>query len=930
MLTPAKRHPRIVRYAAGAGFVAAAALLQWAVFPWVGNHAPFLFFMLALVFAVIALGRGPATLVLIGGMVNGALLSPPVRSLGIQYPNDLAAVLVFGVVGTVVVVFGNRLRLTSARVAAAERRLALALENTGVGIFEFDFPSGTAFVSASLCRILGRTVIQGEISLQEWFGALRPEHVEESRRHMQQRVLERDLRYEREQRVLLPNGEIRWLLNRVELEATPDGVLTHARGATVDITARKQVDDLLKVTQENLQQQLLDQDRLLSFSQKLVSAGEAMPAALKELLDILVDLYQTRFGVMSLCNAEDKSLAVIATAGFDAESVERLVPALNSKAARPRVHRVHPRLDSADYESILVAHEALSAEAGLQGMHSLPLQSATGEVMGAMSVMFGDPHQQSERQRRLGEACAATAAAVLERERARTAATQNENRFSVALESSAVPFCILAPIRHAEGHITDFRWTYLNPAAAVALGRPIEELRGKDIGVLVPRAWDEPELFDRYVRVIEHGEQIQFETRSQATGRGVFWFNVVAAPLRGSAAVWFTDITAHKIHEKKLQDADRRKDEFLATLAHELRNPLAPIRQAARIAGARSAGESQRRWSHAIIERQVQHMSLVLDDLLDVSRIGRGTLLLRKSGESLAAIVDTAVETVRPHMEAKRHDLEITLPETPLILDVDPVRMAQVLTNLLTNAAKYTDPGGQIRLSAGLEAGLVTICIRDNGIGLTKAQEQEVFQMFSQVPAAADKSQGGLGIGLALARGIIELHGGTLTASSPGLGLGTEFNVRLPIACVVARGAPAGAVSEQVAVAGAGPVRRILIADDNVDAADSLAELLRLDGHEVHVAYDGAQALATFAEVEPDAALLDVGMPQISGLEVVKAIRQRPTGQRATLIAITGWGQERDRIDALEAGFDHHLTKPMVPEEIGRLLARGRRTTPTA
>ncbi len=468
-------------------------------------------------------------------------------------------------------------------------------------------------------------------------------------------------------------------------------------------------------------------------------------------------------------------------------------------------------------------------------------------------------------------------------------------------------------------------WTYINPAAARALGRDVADLIGRDIGSVLPRAWDSPGLFARYVGVLESDEQCEFELQSAATDQGVRWYNVLAAPLQGSVAVWFTNITSRKNHEDNLREADRRKDEFLATLAHELRNPLAPIRQGVSIAAAAQSTDAQRRWSHAIIERQVQHMSLLLDDLLDVSRIGRGTLLLRKSRELLSVVMDTALETARPHFEAKRHRLEKSLPNTPVMLEIDPVRIAQVLGNLLTNAAKYTNPEGHIRVSAQREGPDFLIRVKDDGIGLTEEQQAQIFEMFSQVPAALEQSQGGLGIGLALARGLVELHGGTIRASSAGLGHGTEMSVILPGNCIVSeRGGGLDVLTARPITAQAELKRCILIADDNVDAADSLAEFLRLEGHEVHVAYDGTEALATFARVDPDAALLDVGMPHVSGLEVVRAIRQQPRGQRATLIAVTGWGQEQDRRLALEAGFDHHLTKPMQPEVICELIQRGR------
>jgi signal transduction histidine kinase/ActR/RegA family two-component response regulator len=561
----------------------------------------------------------------------------------------------------------------------------------------------------------------------------------------------------------------------------------------------------------------------------------------------------------------------------------------------------------------------------LRALQSIPLLSAQGEIMGGISVMFAHARDPDARETRLAEVCAATAAVVLERERARSIAVRNETRFSVALESSAVPFSILEPVRNPDGRIIDFLWTYLNPAAAQALGRSVDELIGRVIGSVLPRAWDSTELFANYVEVLERNEQREFEVPSTATNQGVRWYNVLAAPLQGSLAVWFANITARKAHEHDLQEADKRKDDFLATLAHELRNPLAPIRQGVRIIAAGNSTEAQRRWSHGIIERQVQHMSLLLDDLLDVSRVGRGTLLLRKSRELLSTVVDTAIETARPLLEGKRHNLEQSLPDAPVMLDVDPVRLAQVLGNLLTNAAKYTDPGGRIHVTANHDPGGFVIRVKDNGIGLTEEQQGRVFDMFAQVPAAVERSQGGLGIGLALARGLVQLHGGTLEVSSSGLGFGTEFRVHLPTSCIVAIPDGRTPTSAATPVAKGSRLRRcILIADDNADAADSLAELLRLEGYDVHVAYDGIEAITTSARVEPDVALLDVGMPRASGLAVARAIRQQPRGQLAKLIAITGWGQEQDRRMALEAGFDHHLTKPMLPEVVLDLIQQPR------
>jgi len=878
-----------------------AALLQWLISPLVGDQTPFLFFILAMLCAVIFLGRGPAFLVLIVGVVGRPLFESPTGTLWIPAPHDIAAGLIFAASGLLICTWGNRLKFISKRAALAEQRLDLAQENTGVGIFELDFENRTAFVSRSLCQLLGRDIAPGEIDLAVWLGGLRADHVEESRRVMQEHIARGEFRYEREQKITRPDGEICWVLNRVELEATAAGTLRVARGVAVDITRRKVMDELLQRAQNDVRQQLEDVGRLHAFSQNLVLSGDDLPAALQSLLDVTIELYRARHGIVSLRNAENGACQTIAQAGFDDEAIER-----------------HTE------ESILDQHRALAALENLQGVHSVPLVSAQGEDMGVLSVMRAEPLEHCERERRLAEVCAASAAVVVQRERARAAALKNERRFSVALESSVVPFTILMPVRRGDGLIVDFTWTYLNPAAARALGREVADLTGRSIGAVLPMAWDAPGLLARYVGVLESGEQCEFEIQTAAANQGVRWYNVLAAPLQGSVAVWFTNITARKKYEEALREADRRKDEFLATLAHELRNPLAPIRQGVRIAAAAKSTDAQRRWSHAIIERQVQHMSLLLDDLLDVSRVGRGTLLLRKSREPLTVVVDTALEAARPHFEAKRHRLEKSLPSTPVILEIDPVRIAQVLGNLLTNAAKYTDPEGRIILSAQREGADFVIRVKDNGIGLTQEQQTHVFDMFSQVPAALEHSQGGLGIGLALARGLIELHGGTIRAYSAGLGHGTEFIVHLPGSCIVSPGDGPEPLAAASIPAKEGQKRCILIADDDEDAADSLAELLRLEGHEVHLAYDGVEALAIYARVDPDAVLLDIGMPNLSGLDVVRAIRQQPGGQRATLIAVTGWAQERDRRLALEAGFDHHLTKPMLPEVICELIRGGR------
>lgn len=379
------------------------------------------------------------------------------------------------------------------------------------------------------------------------------------------------------------------------------------------------------------------------------------------------------------------------------------------------------------------------------------------------------------------------------------------------------------------------------------------------------------------------------------------------------------DISRLKQTEEALRDADRRKDEFLATLAHELRNPLAPVRHATKILELPAASETQRQWAREVIARQVQHMALLLDDLLDVSRITRGRLELKRDYVTLEKLVASAVETAAPLIEAKHHCLVIKLPEESLGLFVDPLRMAQSLSNLLTNAAKYTDPGGRIEITADAVEFGVDIIVKDSGIGLSESTLPHVFEMFSQVESAKERSQGGLGIGLALVKGLVQLHGGVVDVRSEGLGRGSRFTIHLPHSCIVHETNDLPPETSNVALVGDRAIS-ILVADDNRDAADSLAMLLQIAGYEVCLAHSGEQALAIAERVRPDALILDIGMPDLSGYEVVKQLRLQEWARDTLFIAVTGWGQLEDKQQAFDAGFDHHLTKPVAGHELEQLL----------
>jgi signal transduction histidine kinase len=371
--------------------------------------------------------------------------------------------------------------------------------------------------------------------------------------------------------------------------------------------------------------------------------------------------------------------------------------------------------------------------------------------------------------------------------------------------------------------------------------------------------------------------------------------------------------------ENMLKEAVVKRDEFLAMLSHELRNPLSPLRNASHMLMQGDTQDPKIIWSRGVIERQLKHMIRLVDDLLDVSRIARGKIVLVSERVNVAEIIAAAVETVQPLLEQKKQQLEVNNTEAELTVRGDPVRLSQVVGNLLHNAAKYTGEGGRIVLATRANAGMAEVCVRDSGIGISAESMPHIFELFTQIPSERVNTGGGLGIGLALVRALVELHGGDITAASKGLDRGSEFTLRLPLfadSLSTAKLADAAPVIEPIA-----QVRRnILIADDNQDALESLALLLRLEGHEVHCASDGEEALALAGQRRPEIVVLDVGMPKLDGCEVARRIRAESWGRHAVLVALTGWGQELDRRRSREAGFDMHLVKPVDPATICDML----------
>jgi PAS domain S-box-containing protein len=364
-----------------------------------------------------------------------------------------------------------------------------------------------------------------------------------------------------------------------------------------------------------------------------------------------------------------------------------------------------------------------------------------------------------------------------------------------------------------------------------------------------------------------------------------------------------------------LSEADRRKDEFLAMLAHELRNPLAPISNAVQVLRRGGGDGAAIRSTSAMLARQVEHMSRLVDDLLDMNRITRGKIDLRKERVELAPILEHAVEAARAY-KTMSHELTVNLPVKPIYVDADPTRLAQVVGNLLNNASKFTDKGGHIWLTAEQDGKQAVIRVRDTGIGVAPEDLPRLFGMFTQVDTSLERSRGGLGLGLTLVKTLVEMHDGAVEAHSDGPGRGSEFVVRLPVAAGVPK-LPIKETAKPAPTVG----RRILIVDDNEDGAESLAMLLSLGEHETHTAHDGVEAVAAAERVRPDVVLLDIGLPKLNGYEVCRRIRKQPWGRSLMLVALTGWGQDEDRNRSKKAGFDAHIVKPVDPETLMKLLA---------
>jgi PAS domain S-box-containing protein len=534
----------------------------------------------------------------------------------------------------------------------------------------------------------------------------------------------------------------------------------------------------------------------------------------------------------------------------------------------------------------------------------------SGRLLAFLALGYEHPHRWSESEIALARSMAERLWTAVDLARAQAALRVERDRSQLILDSIAEGFILI-----------DGDWTVLqvNAEGLRLASRTAAQALGRNHWEVWPEALD-TDSGRMYHRVMETRIAGRAEYLHRAPDGVIRYHEVRAYPTRdGGIVAFFLDITERKLAEEKLREADQRKDEFLAMLAHELRNPLAPISAAADLLKIGRLDEQRVRQSSAIIGRQVRHMTSLVDDLLDVSRVTRGLVTLARAPVAARTIVDEAIEQVRPMFEARRQRLEVMLSDPDATVLGDKARLVQVLANLLNNASKYTPEERRIGIESAACGEALVLTVRDEGIGMDRELAPRVFDLFTQAKRSSDRSQGGLGLGLALVKNLVELHGGSVVCDSPGPGRGSSFSVTLPL--MQKPGPHDGDDGAAGAAAPDARPLRLLVVDDNVDAAATLAMLLEACGYEVMVENDSLRALERAKNECPDAALLDIGLPEMDGNELARRLRLEPCTRPALLVAITGYGQEQDRRTALEAGFDHHMVKPVDLDRLAAILA---------
>jgi len=835
--------------------VAAAIALRALLDPVLGERVPFITTFGAVIVAAWFGGFGPALLAaLLGYFAVDYLFIEPRAEIGLRGAAHAAELAAYLLSAALIAVLGGVMHSAQRRAQASEERFRAFMENSPASVFIKDEEGRYVFLNPAAERLIGAT-------RDDWAGKsdldLLPAAAAERIRSHDRAVLAAEGAADFELALPRPDGEHHFYSTKFPLR---DALGRRLVGSvTIDVTAQRRADERLRLEQEQL---------------RIVT--DTMSVGVARCSRDLTFLWVNRRFADWLGKRPEEVIGRPMLQVIGREAMNGFQPYAGRVLAGEEVR----------YER-LVDYPGLKRK--WVGAFFSPTHDGSGAPSGWVAVISD----------------------IDERKRSEEALRAAQEQLRVILDT--IPVAVLRC-----GRDQTYRW--VNSVYASWLAKRPEEIVGRRIAeVLGEAAMSEVR---GYVERVLAGEQVRYERLVDFKGLGLRWVSTILTPMLdagGRVDGWVgvsADVHDRRTMEQALRQADRHKDEFLAILAHELRNPLAPMRNAVAILGQKGPLEPELAWSRDVIERQIDQMSHLVDDLLDIARISRGRLVLRKERIALRSVLDRALETSRPHISAAGHRLAVDLPEEPLTVDADPARLAQVFSNLLNNAAKYSEKPGSISLAASVHGSEVAVRVSDTGIGFAPEAAPSLFEPFRQGEGARERGSGGLGIGLTLVRGIVALHGGSVEARSAGPGLGAEFVVLLPLARPGAGERPPAQAAAAVAPASG---LRVIVADDNRDAADSLQRILALYGYDVRVAYDGTAALELAEAFAPRVAVLDIGMPGASGYEVARALRAR-CGSSVALIALTGWGQDADRQRAIEAGFDRHLTKPVDPGTLHDLL----------
>jgi PAS domain S-box-containing protein len=815
-------------------------------------------------------------------------------------------------VSTILRDIGDRKRAEQA-LRESEERLRFALSGARAAAWQWNVLTNEQIWSSDSYLLHGRDPKLGSPSYQDWLACLHPDDRAPIERAVRDTLERRAPEHRTEYRVVFPTGEERWLASLAKVDYAPDGSPVRMSGINLDITEQKRVEQELQRLNQNL--------RAYSASGWALVRATDETSFLREICRIVVE--DCGHAMVWVGHAEkdaEQSLRPVAHAGFGDGYLNetRLTWADREHGRGPAGRAIraghHVIFDDLRNDPDFEPWREAALRRGYAACISLPL-TVNDENFGALTIYSGRPHAFNEADVPLLQILAEDLSHGIGVLRLRAERASRE----AALRSSEARFRALVEQATDGIFVTDAWGAFIdvNSAGCAMLGYTREELlRLTTVDVIDP---PEVERIGPEVARFEGGEMVVSEWRFRRKDGSNFTGEVRGRQCAdGRLQAIVIDITERKAAELALREADQRKDEFLAMLAHELRNPLAPIRYAARVLGKLNVDEPRVQWARDVIERQVSHLARLVDELLDISRIARGKINLKKAPVELSELVRQACEAAQPAMSAKGHRFEVMIPEKPVTIEGDLVRLVQVLQNLLDNAAKYTPEHGRVELVAGLSGGEVEIEVRDNGAGIPASLLPEVFELFRQGEHGPDRSRGGLGIGLTLVRQLVELHGGRVEARSAGLGQGASFTVRLP-AAIDAAESPSptedGPSAEPVGL-------RVLVVDDDVAVAESTAMLLRLEGHEIRCANSGEAALRLCREFQPEAVLLDIGLPGQDGYEIARKIRSLPGGAELKLIAVSGYGHEAAVARGREAGFDRYLVKPVDPEKLSALLTK--------